>query len=709
MLPMPSSVPPASLVPRWLPWSLVLGSLGLAAALIPTQRQLVGRLLEDGENQRALEVAQSAHADDHPSAPEVPLSAMEQLRASLTPDYRGPGAVATLAVESAADPAACLDLLHRMEANLAPEQKRPIYLAIISSAFSQNNPSLAAAVAEDAIRHGIADDEIRHTAIKAWRWAGKPGNALTIFDLWRKADPASLDVSAEDLEISICRETGANDRALPILLRRLQNAGAPGRATPELMELALTVAANAGRTGDLLPTISAWLAARPAGAATWEQLASGKVSADDTFRHFAGLLARHSEWTGQPETALDWYLKLAVLGDDFALGRAEDLQKGLSRSGDWMSLLQHLVPVPDKPQYTRQLARLLAGAGLYEEAPAIYDLWLRDNPQDTSALSELAGMYAEMPESAKALALYEKVAALNPANIDARKEVAELKLVLKDYAGAFAFYQSLPESAHDASTLENFSLLAESLGDYPAYNHALVMRHHRLHEPASTDYIELARSFDLINQPEGAITSLTEGLRRVPKSHVLRTHLAQAWRNRGNYDEAIHLLGVPALKTDMQAMSLFIEVACLKEDYQTAFAFLGKGFEKKFGFPPDVRLDLGHIYFNNGYMTEADALYSSIPDEPSLWPLIANARFRRGDLKGAEEYQRRWLASCQVPDAPGWLLMGDILRAGGREAEAQAAYRKSLLLMEQKLESGPVAGVPETDSKPRRPTTASTF
>ena len=700
----PAPSPPASLVPRWLSWSVVVGSLGLAAALIPSQRQLVGRLLEDGETRRAMEVAQGG--GDHHLAPDLPMSPMDQLRASLTPNYLGPGAVATLAIGNAADPIACLDLVNRMEANLPPDRKLPLYVAIARSAFSRNDPALAAHVAEDAIRHGATDSSMRLIAVQAWRWAGKPENALTVFDSWRAMDPVSLTPAAQDLEIGLCRELGANDRALDILLSRIAASGPPGTAPPETINQALTVAANAGKTAALLPHLSAWIMARPAGAASWEDLASGKVAADDSFRQLAGILARHSEWTGQPSTALDCYLKLALLGDAYALERAADLQKGLCRSSDWMRLLQKVVPVPDQPQYTRQLARLLAESGLYDQAPAIYEMWLKDHPKDTAALSELAGMYAEMPESGKALALYERVAALDPKNLEVRKEIAELRLVLKDYTGAFAFYNSLPETSHDATTLENFSLLAESLGEYPAYNRSMVMRSHRLHEPHSGDFLELARSFELIDQTDAALATLADGLRRVPKSRLLRTRLAQAWRNRGNYDEAVRLLAIPALKSDMQAMSLFIEVACLKEDYQMAYAFLGKGFEKKFGFPPDVRLDLGHIYFNNGYMTEADALYSSVPDEPSLWPLIANARFRRGDLKGAELYQKRWLGSTQVPDAPGWLLMGDILRAGGRETEAQAAYGKSLSLMEQKLDPRPVADAPDPEATPRRPATA---
>jgi len=682
---------PPRLVPVWLVWAMVSACLGLAAALIPSQRQLVGRLLEDGHSERALEVARDSVEGADPAGGAKALSPLERLRISLTPDYHGPGTVASAAIENAADPAACLELVHSMEASLPAEQKRPLYLAITRSALAQNNPALAAGIASDAIQHGLADASLRLSAIQSWRWAGKPEEALKMFDQWSSADPGSLTPDAEDIEIALSRETGANARALTLLLARLQAAGPPGSASPELMELTLTVAANAGRTAGVLPHISAWIAAQPAGQASVEDLATAKVATSPAFQHFAGLLARHSEWSGQPGTALDWYLKLAVLGDTFALERANDLQKGLSRSSDFMDVLRHIVPVAGQPQYTRLLPRLLADAGLYDEAPAAYGRWLKDNPGDISALTELGALYSEIPDPPKALATYEKVAALAPGDLSARKEIADLRLVLKDFAGAFKLYNTLPETAHDAISLENFSLLAESLGDYPAYNRALLIRYHRLHAPTTSDFLELARSYELITQPDGAITTLSEGLRRLPASRVIRTHLAQSWRNRGNYDQAIQLLADPSLKDDFTATSLFIEVCCLKEDYQQALSFLGRGIEKKFAFPPDVLLDLGHIYFNNGYMTEADDLYSSVPDEPSLWPLIANARFQRGDFAGAETFQRRYLSSTQVPDPQGWLLMGDILRAGGREAEAQAAYQKSLLLMEQKLNAGPVA------------------
>ena len=98
---------PPRLVPRWLAWTVVAGSLGLAAALIPSRRQLVGRLLEDGQNRRAMEVARHQDTPESTPASATPLLPLERLRASLAPDFRGPGSVASAAIENAADPAAC--------------------------------------------------------------------------------------------------------------------------------------------------------------------------------------------------------------------------------------------------------------------------------------------------------------------------------------------------------------------------------------------------------------------------------------------------------------------------------------------------------------------------------------------------------------------------------------------------------------------------
>ena len=167
----------------------------------------------------------------------------------------------------------------------------------------------------------------------------------------------------------------------------------------------------------------------------------------------------------------------------------------------------------------------------------------------------------------------------------------------------------------------------------------------------------------------------------------MHIELANTYRLQNRYEEALALLAKPELKSDMHAMQLYIEVACLKEDYTGALAFLGRGFENKFAFGPEVRLDLGHIYFNNGYLAEADALYASVPDEPTLWPLIANARFKVGNFASAEEYQKKYLGSLTTPDPQGWMMMGDIYKATGREAEATEAYAKSLSLMADKLES----------------------
>jgi tetratricopeptide (TPR) repeat protein len=448
----------------------------------------------------------------------------------------------------------------------------------------------------------------------------------------------------------------------------------------------------------VIPVIGQFLDAAPQGKLTLEQLAAAKSAPENAqWVGVARTVAQHCEWGGQPGKAFDLYMKLAVCGEVPALDRLLALNPGLNRDGDLLAVLRLVAPVKGRPELQRQLAKMCGEAAEYDEAEENYRGWLADHPRDVEAWTELGALYEEQSKFDAALSALRTVLRIEPANLDARKEIADIQISLRQFREAFDFYHTLPEEQHDPATLENYALLAESLADYGAFNRALVLRQHRLKSPTTQDFLELARSFEVIGDTDGLLRCYQGGLRQFPKSRILKIELAGAYRKMGAYDEAVALLAVPQLKSDMHAMQLFIEVACLKEDYQFALAFLGQGFENHFAFGPETRLDLGHIYFNNGYLKEADELYSSVPDEPALWPLLASARFKRGDFASAEKYQRKHLAALQVPDAQGWLFLGDILKSQGREAEANQAYAKSLQLMEDKIES--VSAEPSSEPK----------
>jgi tetratricopeptide (TPR) repeat protein len=415
------------------------------------------------------------------------------------------------------------------------------------------------------------------------------------------------------------------------------------------------------------------------------ELAAHRVVADDNWQKSTKRCAQSLEWGGHPLAAFRLHQKLAVLGDRESLARILALNPGLNLDGEVLPVLQAVVPVPEQPQLTLTVAQMEADAGEYEAADRHFAAWLQQHPQDLIALTQRAAVAEEQSHLEDAVNLYQQALALAPEDTTIQKELADLHIARREFREAFTIYEELPEGAHDHFTLENYALLAESLAEYPAYNRALVARMHRLKQPTPQDFLELGRSYAVIGEFEDEVRNYETGLHCLPRSHSLRIELAHTLRLMDRYPEALAVLHSAEMKADMQAMQLYIELSCLTEDYAEALRFLGPGIEKQFAFGPEVRLDLGQIYFNNGYAREADALFSSVPDEPALWPLLAVARFKAGNFTSAESYQSKYLTALTVPDPQGWMLLGDIFKAEGREPEAQQAYAKSLALMEDKL------------------------
>ena len=666
-------------------WGMVLLCVAVAGWLVPDSEQLADRHEEDAARARAVAEAAARVVPELPPVVAVSVPPLERLRLALAGDEKYD---ALEAIAVAGDPAACLAQVKACPNPLSHGRRGSLFAAAGRSALGAGQPELAAQIFQEAVRV-LPDVQLLKGAVEAARYSSQPETALSLLEVW-KSEGRRLTAALEDVQVTLCRETNQPQQALELLLPRLAAQEAQGGVDERGLLLALEVAAQAGNVGAVLPSVEACLGRKPGGNVPWQELPDVRPQPDAAWRRLAKLLAQHAEWGGAPGAAMDWYLRLAITGDLPALERIRALYPGLNREGDWMRLLARITPVQGQPKLTRELARLQASAALYDAADRTYAQWLRTHADDAPAWAELAAMYEEMGSPEKARGALQRAIAISPGDIALRKDMAELYTADQNFQAAFNIYSSLTEAQHDAASLENYGLLAEALADYPAHNKAQLLRLHRLKTPKAVDYLEAARSCSVIGEEEKAAAVLTDGLRRDPNSRVLRIELAQALRGMEKYEEAITLLGHEPLKTDLRAMSLFIECCSLAERYAYALTFLGMGFEKRFSFPPDIRIDLGHIYYNNGHLDQADALYSSVPDEPGMWPLLADARYRRGDFAGAESCQRKYLKSNRAAGPRDWIFMGDILKALGRTGEADEAYATSMTLMQNKV--GMVSG-----------------
>jgi Flp pilus assembly protein TadD len=340
----------------------------------------------------------------------------------------------------------------------------------------------------------------------------------------------------------------------------------------------------------------------------------------------------------------------------------------------------------DRPELERETARLLSDSGRYSEAIQVYESWLKKWPMDIDAWTQLAATYDEISDLDNSLRVHEQVLAIEPRNLNSRKEKADLLIGMRKFQGALSIYRQFKSEEHDAHTLENYSLLAESLADYKSRADALVVRHKLLNPPTNKDYYDLARALNAQGRDEEALTFLKEGLRRYPKSRQIWFAIARTLHNSDRSQEALAVLKDPRTLQDMEATMLFIELAATLEEYQMAQNFLGDDIEKRFAFGPETLLPLSTIYFFNGEEARSREMLAKVQVDVPLLPILAKTHFQQGNFSAAETSQRKHLANLNVPDATAWVVLGDICKAQGKESEAEAAYSEAHQQMVLKMQ-----------------------
>lgn len=708
---------------------VVVGCLVAALLLVPRDHELIERLLEDGKHRRALEVVKEQDGNEEleralaekvealplptnvyvlDAEPLVVLGkALEALNSSADKEDDADGispltkALAGINAAQADELTEAARILADNDSESMPDSARiAIYRALGTRAVGENQAPLATGIYATFRGTGTQPSPaMLGEMMDAAGYAGAPETAVAIAEAYCSSNEstlADLPEPARSKCVAMLRATNRPGDALDIMIADLKTQAESSEGIrKELLQTAVETAGHADRITSMVPYLEAFVEKLPESKIDLEETVrrhkEGTLTLSETYRHYSKMLAQYSEWSDRFSLAFDHYIRLAVAGDKIAFDRTAELYDDLNRQHEFMLLLQCVVPVEGQEKYTRLLAQLLGDSGLYVESEKWYRSWLAEHQDDVRAWLELGALLEEEANLEGALTTFQEAAKLmetSPAakRLPLKKRIASLQIALRNFDEPFAFYNSLEDDEHDAVTLENYALLAEGMAAYEAYNRALFLRHKRLRKPKTEDFVELARSFAMISDHTNEVRVLATGLKALPQSKLMHIELANALCETGREQEAYDLLAKPMLRDSMQAMGILIETASSLENYHQAIAFLGRGIEKEFAFSPDVRLDLGHIYEGIGMLSAAEKLYASVPDSPHTWPLLASARFKRGDYASAEDYQRKHLAALAVPDPEGWMFLGDIYRYQGKEGEAESAYKRSLYLMESKIQ-----------------------
>lgn len=694
-------------VPPALLWVLFAAALGGALFLVPRDLELVHRLLADGKRERALKVIEEtgstvdpalledgsqspvrilgpvfdtnlellAHTFEEMPTGEVDGEGLHRLAAVLAAGTGSPEEFGLLLANVDRLSKAGVERLFGAAARAALGDSEPVFAAEIYSQMRERVASPSPATVTDMVM--------------AYRFAGWPGEALEVMSEFDESGAGTAQEMVDRM-VTLCLESAQPGRAFDLLVGEIGITEEPQRRS-ELMWRASEAAGFAGRSEDMVPLLGEFLSAMPEANFTLQEFAdAGKCGESVGARQFVRFGKRYAqlcEWTGRPDEAFDYYCKVAALGDEPAFARSIAIHAGLFRHRDMGTLLTVLAPFEGekKGERTLLLATLMGRAGHYEKGEETFEEYLEASPDDIDALVALAALRAESGNLEAGLETYRAALRVRPDDNGLRLRAAELHIALGQHEKAFHLFRDIPESEHDDSTLERYLMLASSLAEAPELNRAQLMAFNRKEDPEADDYLDLAESYVVLGDYEAELLVLKGGVLRRPSSQKLALALAEGLYRKEELGEAARLLSRPDLLQNPRALALFIEVCGGSNQFAYAARHLPKGVEDRYQFSPSVRIELAEIYQAIGELAAAKKLFDSVPPGGEAWQLLASAKYRRGDVDRAEEYQLKYLNAAEDPDPSDWMFMGDIYKSLGKAGLSQAAYRRSLGMLKSGL------------------------
>jgi tetratricopeptide (TPR) repeat protein len=480
----------------------------------------------------------------------------------------------------------------------------------------------------------------------------------------------------------------------------------------------------------------------PADVTTWRLIAAISVAADDRDLVKESLqklillvpgdvavreqLAQLYEWDDEPSLAFDLYLKLAEQDNAAAIERLIALNPGLYRDKDVMGLLRRVGGRAHQDRYRLILARLLTKHGEYAEAYSLYREHLRQEPNDFVVMEEYAQTLQRQQAYDGALTVWTTLRKLKPEDESVRGHIAEVHYLLGDFESSLRAYQQLAKRSTDLAAIRKYCTLAESLGELQSLSEALAREMELKGQGAPEDFIKLAYVFNLLGADGKRQGVLERGVILFPTNDALRIQLSVLLVEKKEGDKALPIMARShSLKTDLDALRLYLELLIGSGKYAAAEMFLKTGIAEKLLDTHSIVLLQALIHEGNQNDAAAERihqkLYRQHPGE-SVYALnylrilirLGKAREARtvlqpllkdptpqilreasqvyaelGDYKEAEKVQARVMGLPGKARFQDWSYLGDIRYSAGKRSAARRAYRQALAVSEINLHLQP--------------------
>jgi tetratricopeptide (TPR) repeat protein len=298
--------------------------------------------------------------------------------------------------------------------------------------------------------------------------------------------------------------------------------------------------------------------------------------------------------------------------------------------------------------------------------------------------------------------------------------------LLGDFEESLHAYQQLAKRSTDLATIRKYCTLAESLGDFRSLSEALGREMELRKQAAPQDFIKLAYVFNLLGAETERRGVLERGLAQFPDSDTLRIQLSILLVEKKEAGRALPILARSHnLKTDLDALRLYLNLLIASGDYTAAEKFLKTGIDAKILDEQNINLLQAVIYEGNQNDVAAEKihqkLYQQHPGEsayalnylhvlaklgkirkaqgvlqallknptPAILKEAARVYAELGDYKEAERLQTRFVELSGKAGFQDWSFLGDIRYSAGNRSAAQHAYRQALAAAGMNLQSQP--------------------
>jgi predicted Zn-dependent protease len=638
----------------------VWGLLGVLLAcaitfylLIPNQKKLLTRLVQDGKAQRALDMLHALSQTEKARDPEFyELMRLRLARQLLDPKDKA-GVIAQIEgslqafEQSSSSQNFLAEVLHSISLLNDCEQalrlvephletipntaRERIVRVLVEDALASNKPGIAAATYQDCLRHFPPGETNLVEAVRLWRAAASPDRALRVLEDFEQQSgkgSSAFGPMLAELKFNLLREVGRNREAFD-LAASLTGQSEEGEARHKWLNRMQATAGSTAQHRKLLEEYRHHVQTSPADANTWRLIAEMSITANDlalakeAFQKLISLtpgdmaaqkqLAHVYEWSGEPNRAFDLYIKLAEQKDAAALERLVALNPGLYRDKEVLRILRELGGEASQDKYRLILARLLTKHGEYAEANYLYREHLQRKPEDTAVMEEYGQTLKRQHAYESALAIWKSLQKLKPDDEAVRGRIAELYYLLGDFENSLHTYQQLAKRSTDLAAILKYCTLAESLGDFQSLREALGREMELKREVAPDDFIKLAYVFSLLGDDVERRGVLERGLAQFPDNDTLRIQLSILLVEKKQAAQALPILArTHNLKTDPGNLRLYLNLLIGSGDYASAEKFIKTGIDEKLLDTESINLLRGLIYEGNQNDVAAEKIYQKL-------------------------------------------------------------------------------------------------